>query len=119
MNIMKKLLLIIPIILMMLIVSCSTTKHVSEEIYGVNVSNVLTLSTDTFTIIQLDSMTVTDKLPNYEKWVKTYLKDGSTNIAYQYSTLYDPETGIVYTVKFLRDGSDRCIVMKRLTTSEK
>ena len=46
-----------------------------------------------------------DKLPDYNKWVTTYLKDGSTNVAYQYSTLYDPETGIIYTIKQLRDGT--------------
>ena len=117
---MKKLLLIIPILLMICnISSCNTSKSITEDYtYSINVSNVSTLSIDTFTITQIDSMVNVDKLPDYNKWVTTYLKDGSTNVAYQYSTLYDPETGIIYTIKQLRDGTQKYIVMKRLTISD-
>ena len=49
---MKKLLLIIPILLMICnISSCNTSKSITEDYtYSINVSNVSTLSIDTFTI---------------------------------------------------------------------
>lgn len=96
--------------------ACNTTKDMIADDYTVNVVNVHNMSTDTFSVMQRDSMIQADRLPKYNKWAKTYMQDGSTNKAYEYATLYDPETGIVYTVKRLKD-ENLYIVMKRQTIS--
>lgn len=101
---------------LILSISCTTQKQ-TVDTYGVNVTSVHTISTDTFSITQMDSMSNHDNIPVYSKWVKTYLKDGSTGVAYEYGTLYDPETGILYTVKKFRNP-EFYVVMKR-QTSEK
>ena len=45
------------------------------------------------------------------------MKDGDTNVAYEYATIFDKSTGIIYTVKYLRD-SKVYVVQKRRTTSK-
>ena len=57
------------------------------------------MKNDTLDILQLDSLTKADKLPEYNKWLKTPIKDGDDNNLYEYSTLYDKTTGIIYTIK--------------------
>ena len=47
------------------------------------------MKNDTLDILQLDSLTKADKLPGYNKWIKTPIKDGDDNNVYEYSTLYD------------------------------
>lgn len=84
--------------------SCGSQKTVTDEnSFGVNVTSIKNISIDTLIVTQLDSLTNTDKLPEYSKWNKTYLKDADSNKAYEYGTIYDSTSGIIYTVKFLKD----------------
>lgn len=57
------------------------------------------MKNDTLDILQLDSLTKADKLPEYNKWIKTPIEDGDDSNVYEYSTLYDKTTGIIYTIK--------------------
>lgn len=114
---MKKLFLIfIPILLF--VIGCTSHKNtVIPDLYSVNVSDVYTMSVDTFSILEIDSMINCDNLPKYDMWTKTYLKDGSTGKSYEYSTLYDPSQEIVYTIKKMLYNTDYIyIVMKRLVS---
>ena len=54
---------------------------------------------DTLDILQWDALTKADKLPEYNKWIKTPIKDSDDNNLYEYSTLYDKTTSIIYTIK--------------------
>lgn len=99
-------------------VACGSSKSVvNPDAFGVTVDSVVTMSLDTLTVSQMDSMIVADELPVYSDWAKTYLKDGSNNKGYEWATLYDPTTGIVYTVKNI--GNEQYVVMKRITRSKK
>lgn len=75
------------------------------------------MKNDTLSIIQLDSLIKADNLPQYNKWVKTSIKDGDNNKSYEYGTLFDKNSGIIYTVKSLRDKSVY-VVQKKKTTSK-
>lgn len=97
--------------------SCGTGTKVAEPTYSASITSVKNLGIDTLTVIQLDSLTNADKLPSYSKWNKSYMKDGDTNVAYEYATIFDKSTGIIYTVKYLRD-SKVYVVQKRRTTSK-
>lgn len=88
----------------------------NDSIYSVSVKSVRTMKNDTLDILQLDSLTKADKLPSYQKWVKTPIKDGDDNTAYEYSTLYDKTTGIIYTIKQLKNK--RYVVQKKKTTTK-
>lgn len=115
---MKKLLYIL--LCLVLVCSCDLTKKNAKQndnVYGVSVSSIYKMSIDTFTVVQVDSMTKADKLPNKSKWETTYLKDGETNVAYEYKTLYDKNTGIIYTLKYLKNQK-LYVVKKRKTTSK-
>lgn len=102
----------------MCMVACGSYKNVvNPDTFGVTVDSVVTMSLDTLNIAQMDSMCVADELPAYANWTKTYLKDGSINKGFEWATLYDPTTGIVYTVKNI--GNDKFVVMKRITRSKK
>lgn len=111
---MRKLLFVI-FTFLIITISCTTQKQ-PVNTFGVNVTSVYTMSTDTFTIVQIDSMSHQDNIPLYEKWVKSYFKDGSTGVVYEYATLYDPESEVLYTVKKLNEKS--YIVMKRQTNKK-
>ena len=84
--------------------------------YGVNIKTVKNISFDTLTVFQLDSVIKADTLPDFKKWSKTYIKDGDTNIPYEYSLLYDYKNGIIYTIKQLKDNT-HYVMQKRQTTS--
>ena len=75
-----------------------------------------TMKNDTLDILQLDSLTKADKLPEYNKWIKTPIKDGDDNNVYEYSTLYDKTTGIIYTVKQIKHN--QYVVQKKKTTAK-
>ena len=97
--------------------SCGSKKTVTEPAYTVSITSVQNLGIDTLTVIQLDSLTKADSLPSYSKWNKSYMRDGETNKAYEYATIFDKTTGLIYTVKYLQDKS-RYVVQKRKTTSK-
>lgn len=95
--------------------SCGPTKSLQQDnTYGVSIKNIKTLSLDTLTVVQFDSLITADKLPAYKKWVKTYLKDAETNESIEYSTLYDKTTDIIYTIKYLKTNK-KYVVLKRKT----
>ena len=81
------------------------------------ITSVKNLGIDTLTVIQLDSLTKADKRPSYSKWNKSYMRDGETNKAYEYATIFDKTTGLIYTVKYLQDKS--CYVVQKRKTSSK
>ena len=98
---------------------CYSCKKQNEPAtYGVNIKTVKNISYDTLSVIQLDSVIKADTLPNFRDWSKTYIKDGESNITYEYSLLYDINTGIVYTIKTLRTNK-QYVMQKRKTTSVK
>ena len=115
---MKKLSFIIVCLLSLsLCFSCKKVIDNNKPTYGVNIKTVKNISFDTLTIFQLDSVIKTDTLPDFKKWSKTYIKDGETNIPYEYSLLYDYKNGMVYTIKTLKDSN--YVMQKRKTTSVK
>lgn len=95
--------------------SCCSSSKGTEPIYSASITSIRNLGTDSLTVIQLDSLTTADKLPVYSKWNKSYMRDGDTNKAYEYATIFDKTTGIIYTVKYLRDEKIY-VVQKRKTT---
>lgn len=97
--------------------SCGSKKTLTEPTYTVSITSVKNLGIDTLTVIQLDSLTKADNLPSYSKWNKSYMRDGETNKAYEYATIYDKTTGLIYTVKYLQDKS--CYVVQKRKTSSK
>ena len=97
--------------------SCGSKKTLTEPSYTVSVTSVKNLGTDTLTVMQLDSWTKAANLPSYSKWNKSYMRDGETNKAYEYATIYDKTTGLIYTVKYLQDKS--CYVVQKRKTSSK
>lgn len=97
--------------------SCGSSNKVTEPTYSASITSVRNLGVDTLTVIQLDSLTKADKLPVYAKWNKSYMKDGDNNKSYEYTTIFDKTTGIIYTVKYLRDDKVY-VVQKRKTTSK-
>lgn len=105
---------------LILICSCDPTKQATNnDTYGVSVENIKSMGIDTLTAIQVDSMTKHDKLPNKSKWSKTYLKDEETNTGYEYTTLYDRTSNIVYTIKFLRTENVYVVKKRKIATSKK
>lgn len=105
---------------MIILGSCNLTKkntNTNDNVYGVSVQTMQQLSIDTFSIYQVDSMVKVDKLPNKNKWETTYLKDGETNIAYEYKTLYDKSSKTIYTLKYLKDK--KLYVVKKRSISTK
>lgn len=115
---MKRLNFIICLLLSLsLCFSCKKFFHNDDKpTYGVTIKTVKNISFDTLTVAQLDSVIIADTLPEFNKWSKTYIKDGDTNIPYEYSLLYDYKNGMVYTIKDLRD-KQHYIMQKRKTTS--
>lgn len=99
--------------------SCGTKENTqkNDSTYSVSINSVRTMKNDTLNTIQLDSMIKADALPQYSKWIKTSIKDGDNNKAYEYGTLFDKNSGIIYTVKSLRDKSVY-VVQKKKTTSK-
>lgn len=93
-----------------------TRNKSNDSIYSVSIKSVRTMENDTLNILQLDSLVKVDKLPAYEKWVKTAIKDADDNNIYEYSTLYDKTTGIIYTIKQIRNK--KYVVQKKKTTSK-
>lgn len=115
---MKKLLYLF--VSLILVCSCDPTKKVTNtDTYGVSVENIKSMGIDTLTAIQVDSMTKHDKLPNKSKWAKTYLKDEETNTGYEYTTLYDRTSNIVYIIKFLRTENVYVVKKRKIATSKK
>jgi hypothetical protein len=115
---MKKLLYLF--VTLVLVCSCDPTKKVANDnTYGVSVENVKSIGIDTFTVVQVDSMVKHDKLPNKSKWPKTYLKDEETKKAYEYTTLYDRTSNIVYTIKYLKDENVYVVKKRKIATSKK
>ena len=100
--------------------SCGTKKSVETDpnYLGVEISSMKFEKPDTLVISQLDSLTTADQLPSYSKWEKTYVKDSESNKAYEFATIYDKSTGIIYTVKYLKD-EQKYVVQKKKTTSVK
>ena len=88
----------------------------NDSIYSVSIKSVKTMKNDTLDILQLDSLTKADKLPEYNKWIKTPIKDGDDNNLYEYSTLYDKTTGIIYTIKQIKHN--QYVVQKKKTTAK-
>lgn len=115
---MKKLLYLF--VSLILVCSCNPTKKVTDNdgVYSVAVQNIKSMGIDTLTDIQVDSMTKHDKLPNKSKWVKTYLKDEESKIGYEYTTLYDRTSNIVYTVKFLKDKNVYVVKKRKISTKK-
>ena len=112
-NIMKKIYLYLITSIVLLLAGCKTAQQ--PTIFGggnVNVSTAKSMGPDTLTVIQIDSMVVADKLPAINKWNASRMKDHETGIQYIYSTLYDPTSKIIYTVKVLSDN-ELYVVMKR------
>lgn len=97
--------------------SCDTKKTDGTNTYSATITSIKNLGVDTLNSLQIDSLTKVDKLPAYSKWNKSYMRDGDTNKAYEYATLYDKSTGIIYTVKYLRE-QQRYVVQKKKTTSK-
>lgn len=99
--------------------SCGTKNNSqgNDSTYSVSIKSVRTMKNDTLNSVQLDSLITVDSLPQYSKWIKTSIKDGDNNKAYEYGTLYDKNSGIIYTVKSLRDKSVY-VVQKKKTTSK-
>lgn len=115
---MKKWFHLVYILLIMIILySCKPTQNVSENLYSVSISDIQMMGIDTLNNIQMDSMINVDKLPKYSKWQKVYLQDFETGLRYEYSTLYDKTTYIIYSVKYLKNDK-LYIVKKRKTTSK-
>ena len=116
---MKKLLYLF--VTLILVCSCDPTKKTinNDNVYGVSVENIKSMGIDTLTGVQVDSMTKHDKLPNKSKWVKTYLKDEESKTGYEYTTLYDRTSNIVYTIKYLKDKNVYVVKKRRITTSKK
>lgn len=115
---MKKLLYLF--VCLTMVCSCNPTKkNVNDNnVYSVSVENVKSMGIDTLTSIQVDSMTKHDKLPNKSKWVKTYLKDEESKTGYEYTTLYDRTSNIVYTVKFLKDKNVYVVKKRKISTKK-
>ena len=98
---------------------CYSCKKQNETAtYGVNIKTVKNMSFDTLSVMQLDAVIKADSLPKFNKWSKTYIKDGDSNITYEYSLLYDMNTGVVYTIKALKTNK-QYVMQKRMTTSVK
>ena len=99
--------------------SCGTKNNnqVKDSVYSVSITSVRTMNNDTLNSAQLDSLIMIDSLPQYDKWIKTSIKDADNNKAYEYGTLYDKNSGIIYTVKSLRDKSVY-VVQKKKTASK-
>lgn len=115
---MKKLLYLF--VTLVLVCSCDQTKKtINDNTYGVSVENVKSMGIDTLTAVQVDSMTKHDKLPNKSKWVKTYLKDEETKTGYEYTTLYDRTSNIVYTIKYLKNENVYVVKKRKIITSKK
>lgn len=116
---MKKLLYLF--VTLILVCSCDPTKKnvTDNNAYGVFVENVKSMGIDTLTAIQVDSMTKHDKLPNKSKWVKTYLKDEETKTGYEYTTLYDRTSNIVYTIKYLKAKNVYVVKKRKIVTTKK
>lgn len=82
--------------------SCTEVKKPTN--YGVQITSVKHLGIDTLNLLQLDSIIKSDTLPDFNNWLKTYIKDAETNKAYQYRVLYNRDNGIIYTTKQLNDS---------------
>lgn len=97
--------------------SCNKSKtENSDNVYGGGkITSVKNMSVDTLSIRQLDSLTKADHLPSYSKWDKTYFKDDESYIQYEYATIMDNTSGIIYTVKYLKN-KQKYVVQKRKTT---
>lgn len=88
----------------------------NDSTYSVSIKSVKTMKNDTLDILQLDSLTKADKLPEYNKWIKTPIEDGDDSNVYEYSTLYDKTTGIIYTIKQIKHN--QYVVQKKKTTAK-
>lgn len=95
--------LIMVMLSLSLLYSCTEIKTPTNN-YGVQITSVKHIGLDTLNILQLDSIIKSDTLPDFNNWLKTYIKDAETNKAYQYSVLYNRDNGTIYTTKQLNDS---------------
>lgn len=84
--------------------------------YGASYAPVSTtkITKDTINILQLDSLFTADNLPAMKKWASSELTDAETLTTYNYYTLYDKHSHIIYTVKEL-PNKKFVIVKKKMT----
>ena len=113
---MKKYFAIFSLLIAMGLSSCHTQKSAVPESYGNSITSVKSLKPDTFTVAQMDSVVKVDKLPSYGKWNAASFKEDESLKAYEYRSLFDSRTGVVYTLKDLRDG--RFVLRKRIVKTK-
>jgi hypothetical protein len=111
---MKKIFSIIAVSLCIALSACKTGQEVSTErpnSYGVSVTASSATKPDTLTAQRVDSLIYVDKLPTINKWVSSVYIDEETKCGYEFWTLYDRTTNIIYTLKLLPDN--RFVMIKR------
>ena len=98
-------------------VSCKTQNTVvvddDEYSYGIKPSGSVDIDLDTIGYVQLDSIITADLLPDFDKWLKSYVKDAEKGITYEYSVLVDQTTYIIYTVKTIDNKRKIYVIQKR------
>ena len=105
--------------LMTLGMSCSSSRQAvsTENTYGVSVQSAYTMKPETLTVVSLDSLLKTDKLPRLAKWTKSAFKDDESNTYNVFRTLYDRSTNTIYTLKEL-NAQTLVLTKRRLRTSK-
>lgn len=109
-----KIFTIVSVMALILLAACKTQTETVVTDSGLSYAPNWTKSfaPDTLSVSQLDSVSVADRLPSFNKWRSSVFKDNETSKNTVYFTILDPETNIIYTVKQLE--KDKYVLFKKL-----